>query len=199
MAKSSAMNKVGVLSTDSDFVDGLIAENKALRQRVEKLEELAARDTLTPLYNRRHFMAVLESCRHKILRRDQQYTVIYIDVDNLKGVNDSFGHAAGDAMLIAIADLLQNNLRSCDVAARLGGDEFVILLDCMPVNEAKMKAECFGGAVARLQLEFDGKIVQPHISLGYANVDPQLSPEDILAEADRHMYAQKLKSRAKEG
>lgn len=197
MSKSSAMAKVGVLGTDSKFVDDLIAENEALRQRVAALEELAARDTLTPLFNRRHFMGVLESCRHKAQRHGQHYAVIYIDVDNLKGVNDSFGHAAGDKMLIAIADMLKKNVRNFDIAARIGGDEFAILLDDMPENETELKASFFETAASQLQLEFDGQIVQPRISIGHANVDPELSPADILAKADRHMYQQKLKSRAK--
>ena len=103
-------------------------ENKLLQARIDALEMLVVSDTLTPVYNRRHFVAELDRWCWRTHRYGGNYALLFIDVDDLKSVNDTYGHGTGDAMLIGIAKALLDNVRKSDLVARIGGDEFVILL-----------------------------------------------------------------------
>jgi len=176
-------------------VSDILDENESLKRRVAELEKVVVRDTLTPLFNRRHFMDELERWRVRAQRHGAQYGIIYIDVDGLKSINDRFGHKAGDELLICVADILQSDIRRFDVAARMGGDEFAILLDSVDEASVLRKMKVIQDRVYACQLNFGDTRVQPRISLGHAMVDPQLEAADLLALADEDMYAQKKAGR----
>ena len=166
-------------------------ENKKLKARIAELERLVVCDTLTPLFNRRHFMEELDRWCWRAHRYGGEYGLLFIDVDNLKAVNDHNGHQAGDALLTAIAKSLLTAVRRSDLAARVGGDEFAILLDNIPQNELAAKAEKIAKSVGKLKVEHEGVVLAPSVSAGYAVVEPGVKPTELLLRADRSMYAAK--------
>jgi diguanylate cyclase (GGDEF)-like protein len=166
-------------------------ENNQLKARIAELERLVACDTLTPLFNRRHFMEELDRWCWRTHRYGGEYGLLFIDVDNLKSVNDSLGHQAGDVLLIAIAKALLGAVRRSDLVARVGGDEFAILLDNIPEAELHGKAERIARIVGRLSVEHQGRKLVPSISAGFAAIEPGIKPSELLLRADRSMYTAK--------
>ncbi len=171
-------------------------ENRILRARVAELERLVTGDTLTPLYNRRHFMAELDRWCSRAHRYGGEYALMFIDVDNLKAVNDDHGHPVGDALLIEVAKALLASVRKSDIVARIGGDEFAILLDNIPSEGLSAKADNLVNAVSKIILDCGAAPLSPSISAGYAVIESGVKPTDLLQNADRSMYASK---RAKAG
>jgi diguanylate cyclase (GGDEF)-like protein len=107
-----------------------------LQERVEQLDHLAHQDSLIDLPNRRGFLRELERLIARVSRYDAKGAMLFVDVDGLKAINDSFGHRAGDEALIEVAELLTKGVRKSDVVARIGGDEFGILLENADENSA---------------------------------------------------------------
>ena len=107
---------------------GLRGKIAQLQERVEQLDMLAHEDSLVGLPNRRGFMRALERLIDRVVRYDEKAALLFVDVDGLKVINDSFGHQAGDEALMQTARLLVGGVRRSDIVARLGGDEFAILL-----------------------------------------------------------------------
>src|SRR6476661_8866954 len=133
---SGAMSDQLTDVVDVDDRDRLIEEISALRgkvarlqERVEQLDQLAHRDSLIDLPNRRGFMRELERLIARVDRYGINAAMLFVDVDGLKMINDTFGHRAGDEALIQVANLLAKGVRHSDVVARIGGDEFGILLE----------------------------------------------------------------------
>ncbi|MBL0923178.1 MAG: GGDEF domain-containing protein [Sphingomonadaceae bacterium] len=172
-------------------LSALERENKQLQARVAELERLVVCDTLTPLFNRRHFMEELDRWCWRTHRYGGEYGLLFIDVDNLKAVNDREGHVAGDMMLIGIAKALQGAVRRSDIAARVGGDEFAVLLDNIPENELAGKAGRIAKVVGRLRIVHEGKSLIPSVSAGYTAIEAGVKPSELLLRADRSMYAAK--------
>ena len=172
-------------------MSALDRENKQLKARVAELERLVVCDTLTPLFNRRHFMDELDRWCWRTHRYGGEYGLLFIDVDNLKAVNDSNGHMAGDMLLVGIAKALQGAVRRSDIAARIGGDEFAVLLDNIPASELPGKAERITKVVSKLQIVHQGKALVPSISAGYTAIEPGVKPAELMFRADRSMYAAK--------
>jgi diguanylate cyclase (GGDEF)-like protein len=166
-------------------------ENRKLKARVAELERLVVCDTLTPLFNRRHFMEELDRWCWRTHRYGGEYGLLFIDVDNLKSVNDSHGHMAGDILLTAIAKALLGAVRRSDLVARVGGDEFAILLDNIPAAELPGKAERIAKIVGKLAIEHQGLPLAPSISAGHTVIEAGVKPSELLLRADRSMYAAK--------
>jgi diguanylate cyclase (GGDEF)-like protein len=120
--------------------ENLTRFNTELEDRVARrtlqLRELASRDSLTGLYNRRHFNELLQTRLAEALRYNSELTCVMIDLDNFKTVNDVFGHQVGDDLLMIASSAVKQELRASDVAARFGGDEFIILLPQTDVQQA---------------------------------------------------------------
>lgn len=166
-------------------------ENRQLKARVAELERLVVCDTLTPLFNRRHFMEELDRWCWRAHRYGGHYGLLFIDVDNLKAVNDLHGHMAGDLILTSIAQALLTAVRRSDLVARVGGDEFAILLDNIPAAELPGKAERIAKVVGKLGIEHHGAKLTPSISAGHTVIEPGVKPSELLLRADRSMYAAK--------
>ena len=166
-------------------------ENTLLKARISELERLVVCDTLTPLYNRRHFMGELDRWCWRAHRYGGEYGLLFIDVDNLKAVNDIHGHMTGDALLTTIAKALLRAVRRSDLAARVGGDEFAILLDNIPESELAAKADRVTEAVGKLKIEHQGSALTPSISVGYAVIEAGVKSSELLMRADQSMYAAK--------
>ena len=172
-------------------LSALERENNQLKARVAELERLVVCDTLTPLFNRRHFMEELDRWCWRAHRYGGEYGLLFVDVDNLKNVNDSLGHQAGDILLLAIAKALMGAVRRSDLVARVGGDEFAILLDNIPEAELAGKAERIGKAIGKLSIDHAGATLKPSVSAGFARLEPGVKPSELLLRADRSMYAAK--------
>ena len=109
-------------------IDRLRAEITANNRRIAHLEEVADRDPLTPTVNRRAFVRELERTKAYVDRYKAPAAIIYFDIDEMKTINDRYGHAVGDEVLVTVARTLMGNVRSSDIVGRLGGDEFGIIL-----------------------------------------------------------------------
>jgi diguanylate cyclase (GGDEF)-like protein len=166
-------------------------ENKLLRARIAELEGIVVRDTLTPLYNRRHFTDIVDRWIWRAHRYEGQYGLMFIDVDGLKQINDIHGHAAGDAVLIAVAKALQAAIRRSDIAARISGDEFALLLENIPVSDLPAKAAHIAKFIAKLSIPYGDIALKASVSVGYTQVVGGLSASALLARADKSMYAAK--------
>jgi diguanylate cyclase (GGDEF)-like protein len=167
-------------------------ENLRQAAKIAELEKLVLRDTLTPLYNRRHFMAVLDRTIARAGRYGGNFAMLFIDVDHLKRVNDGLGHAAGDALLIAVGDALQLCVRKSDIVARIGGDEFAILLENIEPKQVPKKADDTARYISQLQIAFADHIMRPEISIGYAIITGEMTCADVMLQADKSMYSAKL-------
>ena len=153
-------------------------------------EMLAARhDYLTRLYNRRHFMQSIEAERGRSQRTGEPYSVLSLDVDQFKKLNDTLGHAAGDEALRVVAGMLSESSRTMDVSARMGGDEFCVLLPGADKNVANAIARRMIGAATE---EFRRRGWPIGLSIGIATASgASESVDELLRRADEHMYGEK--------
>lgn len=166
-----------------------IALSLATRRVLETAQRQATTDGLTGLHNR-HFLAEQLRLLHSLaVRHSQPYSVVAIDVDGLKKVNDTFGHEQGDLALRGLANTMRKTLRASDVAVRTGGDEFVVLMARADLVDARTAAERLREAVD-LQGRADPKIAIT-VSAGVAAWRTGRSAEEVLEAADRMLYAAK--------
>lgn len=162
-----------------------------LQKRVEQLDELAHQDVLMALPNRRGFMRELERLVARIGRYGGSAAMLFVDLDGLKMINDTFGHGAGDQALIQVAELLSAGVRRGDIVGRLGGDEFGILLEQAGEDSARETAARLGEQISTCQFIHDGDALPLSIAVGVAMIDGQSSPAEVMAEADEQMYRRK--------
>jgi len=175
-----------------------IKEDITVRKEMEsQLQKLASTDPLTGLANRRVFLEQLEQERAKVARLPHYSAVLLmLDLDFFKRVNDGYGHAAGDAVLKAFAEIVRNTSRAIDVPARLGGEEFAILLSGADKNDALAMAERLREQVAETVIEHDAGPVQITVSIGAAALSVNDSnSEAVLHRADTALYEAKDKGR----
>jgi diguanylate cyclase (GGDEF)-like protein/PAS domain S-box-containing protein len=162
----------------------------------ERLRHLAERDQLTGLYNRRRFE---EELKHELARAGRYHSpgaVLSVDLDNFKSTNDSAGHAAGDAVLAAVAGVLRRRFRTSDVTARLGGDEFAVLLPAVEPEDARRAAQGLLEAIHRCRPVFGGKPFAVTASIGVATFESDdATAAELLVNADLAMYAAKAAGR----
>ena len=172
-------------------IERLRAQVAALTARAETAEALADHDVLTPALNRRGFMAVLNRSMAYCRRHEVEAALLYLDMDGFKGVNDGLGHAAGDAALMAVADLLLANVRESDAVGRLGGDEFALLLMNAGADEGREKARRLSEALETEGFVWEGATVALGGSFGVRAYAGQTDPEVWLSEADAAMWLRK--------
>jgi diguanylate cyclase (GGDEF)-like protein len=167
------------------------------RRLDENLQTLATTDPLTDLPNRRQFLARLTEEFLRVQRLDNQpSSVLMLDLDLFKGVNDTYGHTAGDAVLKHFARLMQNAIRKIDTAGRLGGEEFAIILPGADAMAAKASAERLRKVVATTPFVREGKTIPLTVSIGIATMGPGDRNEDAaLTRADGALYRAKRNGR----
>jgi diguanylate cyclase (GGDEF)-like protein len=165
------------------------------RKQIEQLQASAEMDFLLGIYNRRGFQRELDRAIAYIKRYRASGALIVLDVDHLKPVNDSFGHAAGDQVLKAIVATIAHQVRASDVIGRLGGDEFGLLLWNLSETDARAKAAALEQAVDQLSFVFGGRTVSAGASAGVAILDAHADAVRVFEEADRAMYVRKAQRR----
>lgn len=162
-----------------------------LEQRVEQLDQLAHQDSLIDLPNRRGFLRELERLIARAKRYDAKGAMLFVDVDGLKAINDSFGHRAGDEALIQVAGLLASGIRKSDVCARIGGDEFGILLESADEKSAHETAGRLIDLVAGWELLHNGNELPLSVAIGVGLIQADDTAETVMARADQEMYRRK--------
>jgi diguanylate cyclase (GGDEF)-like protein len=175
-------------------VDALRKEIERGQQRIAYLEKLADQDTLAPVANRRAFVRELSRFLSLAERYGTPSSLIYLDLDDLKGINDTYGHAAGDAALIKVSDILVANVRRSDVVGRMGGDEFAVLLAHADESTATEKARAMVRLIEASPLAWEGKAIPLGASFGVHTFHPGENMDAALDAADRAMYAHKKKN-----
>ncbi|MGP9675018.1 MULTISPECIES: GGDEF domain-containing protein [unclassified Halomonas] len=169
------------------------SRTKKLGRLVQELENLSFKDPLTNLYNRRHFDRVFE---HECLRAQQnasQLSLLMLDIDHFKQINDHFGHDAGDSVLVEMAELLKHHFRGLDIVCRFGGEEFVALLPGTSVHAAESRANALLTLASELSLAYQGApLTKVTLSCGVATYpDHTQDPFKLLKMADEMLYQAK--------
>ncbi len=172
----------------------IIQDVTQAREQRERLTWTASHDALTGLANRPNFEVLLEEATQHA--PDHPFCALFLDLDRFKEVNDTAGHAAGDALLREIAHKLSAEVRQSDTVARLGGDEFAVLLHRCPPAQALVVAEKLRGAVETYELVWEGRSLKVGASIGMVFVDTSFSSHvDVLRAADSACYAAKRSGR----
>lgn len=169
-------------------------KNEQLERSLRRVEEMAATDPLTGLYNRRHFGKVLEQLFSESQRYDQNLACVMIDLDGFKQINDVYhNHQIGDQILTIAARIISSNLRKADVAARYGGDEFVVLLPHISAEEAAAMVqrvrEEYRQASSIILRRNEGATMS--VGIGSRRCDDPASPEQLVTAADAALYQAK--------
>ena len=194
--RASSTSRKSAVSADARAeIRRLKGELKQALSRIEELKASANTDFLLEIPNRRGFERLLNRAISYIQRYRAGGALIVLDVDRLKPINDTFGHAAGDQVLKAIVATLSRQIRSSDVIGRLGGDEFALLLWNLSETDAYAKAAALEQAIDGLSFVFDGKTVTTGASAGVAILGSHSEAGRSLEEADCAMYLRKAQRR----
>ncbi|HWA04333.1 MAG TPA: GGDEF domain-containing protein [Rhizomicrobium sp.] len=172
-------------------VDALRRELQQTRSRLEEVEKTADQDHLLPLLNRRAFVRELTRYISFADRYGTPASLVYFDLDGFKLVNDTHGHAGGDAVLAHFAQTLQQNVRDSDVVGRLGGDEFGVLLSHANQEQAHRKADQLANSLNASPTNFAGRAIPVSFSYGAFELKAGESADSAMARADEAMYAHK--------
>jgi len=174
-------------------------KKRAERLRTEKahLAQLALTDRLTGAFNRAYFDAVLESEMARSRRSENPFSLLMLDIDHFKAVNDTFGHLAGDRALQLMASTVKRLIRSSDIFCRFGGEEFTLILPDTPADKAMILAERIRQKVAGLTIDFNSRLLHFTVSIGIAS--PTLKENHTAAalinQADNALYRAKSSGR----
>lgn len=176
---------------------GISADITAQKKAQEEIQRLANTDMLTKLANRRHFLELAEIEISRVKRFKNPLSVLMLDIDKFKSVNDTYGHDVGDKVIASVGDLCRQWLREIDIAGRLGGEEFAVLLPDTPLELAQTVAE-------RLRCQFenhsvllsDGTVLKFTVSIGcVSSSDATLDIAELLKQADHKLYQAKQEGR----
>jgi len=183
------------LRTKSEW-DDLKQTTRQLREMLTKVETLASVDSLTGLFNRRRFEAVIEKEFKRSMRYNVSLSCLMLDIDHFKKVNDTFGHSVGDGVLLETVKIIQNNIRDVDTVARWGGEEFIIMSPNTSKNNALVVADRIRKSMANQSFPNvgDKKIT---ISIGIADIPDQAinTKEQLINAADQALYGAKKSGR----
>jgi diguanylate cyclase (GGDEF)-like protein len=191
--------RVYPIKDQNDEISSVIwmAINITRRKKLEKrLKNLSEKDPLTNAFNRRYFMQVFEQSYSIAKRYKNPLSIMVLDIDNFKSINDTFGHEAGDTVLKALVDFCQVSFRDADLFARLGGEEFIVMLSNTPTLGAAIIAERIRDGIHNIPVTLANKKVNFSISIGISQVDESdESYSDVISRADTALYKAKDKGK----
>ncbi|HCG88906.1 MAG TPA: GGDEF domain-containing protein, partial [Alteromonas macleodii] len=170
-------------------------KTRDLEAVVEKLTQLSTQDALTGLKNRRYFTQRAKAAWQNYKRHNHTFSLLIVDIDFFKRINDEYGHHVGDTVLVKIARILEDSLRESDVIARWGGEEFLILLPSLKVQEAFWVAEKLRKAVADYEIDAPPYSVSATITCGVADIRDYDSVEACIHAIDKKLYVGKESGR----
>ncbi|MGB0576900.1 MAG: GGDEF domain-containing protein [Alphaproteobacteria bacterium] len=186
-----------------EVIRHLLSEINALREEIEanndriaELETLADRDPLVPVGNRRAFIREISRAKAYAERYGGANCLLYLDIDGMKQLNDQHGHATGDAALMTLADILQQNVRASDLVGRLGGDEFGVLLAQADRKTAEEKAARLQELVKQAKIKIADGTTTLSATFGVIEMTSEMSADEALEQADKAMYDRKQKRRS---
>jgi diguanylate cyclase (GGDEF)-like protein len=192
-AKSQPVHALEKAEAEIEILKAQLATANA---RIDELQAWADTDFLLNIYNRRSFERELGRASAYINRYQATGALIVLDVDRLKPINDTFGHAAGDMVLKGVVAVLMRHIRSSDIVGRLGGDEFALLLWNLSEADAGAKASVLEQAIDSLTFMFKGRAVAAGASAGIAMLKPMDDAALALEKADQAMYARKAERKS---
>ncbi|WP_417319864.1 GGDEF domain-containing protein [Emcibacter sp.] len=172
-------------------VESMRQELELAHRKISELERLADQDSLINISNRRAFVREMTRMIAYSERYGINSSLIYLDLNDLKVINDTYGHAAGDAALVFLADNMVKCLRDSDIIGRLGGDEFGIILPKASENDAKKKAAFIVEKITKKPLMWEEHEIPLKVAFGVYSLKSGESPDQALDEADKKMYAHK--------
>lgn len=185
-----------LLKLNQELDEKVKARTFDLEQAKESAEKLAYSDPLTHLSNRRAFFDFGQQMLDQSYQQKTPLSLIMLDIDYFKKLNDTYGHALGDKALQAFANTLQNHLRPADLLGRLGGEEFAVLLPNTAETEALAIAQTLRQQISQIELEHNQQFIQFTVSLGVVESNLESTNIDaLLAQADKALYVSKNKGR----
>ncbi|HEY4354728.1 MAG TPA: diguanylate cyclase [Acidobacteriaceae bacterium] len=173
----------------------LASKQKELMEANEKLAELATTDPLTGVFNRRQFLISADDEMERARRTRRPFTLLLIDADHFKAINDSYGHLAGDEVLKALVQQMTRQMRRNDVIARYGGEELVLLLPNTRLPEGLQFAERMRETIATFPIEYREAMITVTISVGATETDGREQLAEVLRKADEALYEAKTSGR----
>ncbi len=163
----------------------------------DKIQKQAKTDGLTGLYNLKTFYELLDKEIWRSRRYGGSISLVMIDIDNLKELNDTYGHRAGDKVIREISNRIKGSIRQIDIAARYGGDEFAVIFPNTPLEKAKVVADRIRKEVSKKPLYWKGQNVELSVSIGLGEYDGSFSAEDITGNSDNALYKAKRSGKNK--
>lgn len=166
------------------------------KERESNLQSQADKDPLTMAWNRRYFEKLVPECIKECIKKAQNFSLLLLDADNFKNINDTYGHKFGDKVLIELATICRNSLREDDVVARFGGEEFVVFLNNTNGESALKVAERLRQTIADATIKDDsGNTIQFTVSIGVVSSEKTASLDILLRQVDDAMYMAKERGR----
>ena len=160
------------------------------------LETMSRSDGLTQLFNRSHWQSRLVEEFSRAQRYNQSMSLLLFDLDHFKSVNDTYGHLAGDMVLMRVADVIRGALRDSDVAGRYGGEEFAVILPCTDMEGSFVVAERLRAAIAAESVKYEDQVLKFTSSFGLVEFQPEFdNAEVMIAKADEALYQAKDQGR----
>ncbi|NQV57019.1 MAG: GGDEF domain-containing protein [Rhodospirillales bacterium] len=175
-----------LILTEAEFLKKQVREQT---DRIIYLEQLATTDELTGIANRRGFELELNRTLARASRQNEEGVLVYVDLDDFKPVNDTYGHAAGDEVLCRAAAVLLENTRDMDTVGRLGGDEFAIVLVGTNRDDGLARAETLNRALNRSSITWQGHNIPIRASFGMQAYRAGDAAADLMTNADAAMYS----------
>lgn len=173
----------------------LIEKQLEILDKTRALQELAEKDMLTNIYNRRTFFINAEAEFKKAHKNARPFSILLLDIDYFKKVNDTFGHQAGDEVLKILANSIGSVVRPDDIFGRYGGEEFIIALIGMDFNSAKNIAKCIKNTIEKLNVIYGNNVIQVSASIGVGTYEKDQELSSIIARADKALYKAKNRGR----
>ena len=189
------LDRTVVIKDDEDNVThylGYLSDITEFKNYQTKLEELSKTDQLTKVRNRLYIDESLQKQYYRFFRNDESCSLILIDIDHFKDINDTFGHIAGDLFLVEFSRILKENIRESDVVGRWGGEEFLIILPHTAKNEAKYVAQTLKNLISNFEFS---KVGHRTASFGISEFQIGLNSEQVLDNADKALYQSKNNGR----
>ena len=188
-------SKKGILLVGSKIKVSKFIEGECFYDRILELEEKSVLDGLTKAFNKANMNLILEKLLYNALRYKDDLSLILLDIDHFKKINDTYGHLAGDLVLIELANIIRESIRKSDIFGRIGGEEFLIALPNTKIVGALKFAKRLKNSIEKKEFIFDNKKIYITVSMGITSIQSDDSLYSFLSRADEALYDAKRKGR----